>query len=112
MQVGQGAVQCGLLLNWLQHVVDFFGDPLRRLLCLAVDEAPLLAGEPDGPPPAPEASAAHKLVIQFLLMDHLLPDPLQEEVLLPPPHPIHSRGLHQGARDATRHDTTHATRMN
>ncbi|ELR21354.1 zinc finger in N-recognin protein [Acanthamoeba castellanii str. Neff] len=80
MQVGQGAVQCGLLLNWLQHVVDFFGDPLRRLLCLAVDEAPLLAGEPDGPPPAPEASAAHKLVIQFLLMDHLLPDPLQEEV--------------------------------
>jgi hypothetical protein len=76
-------VQCGLLLNWLHHVVEFFGDPLRRLLCLAVDEAPLLTGGVDCPSPAPEASVAHKLVIQLLLMDHLLPDPLQQEVSCP-----------------------------
>jgi len=52
---------------------------MKRLLCLAVDNLPIMTTDDATCTPAPEASAADKLIIQLLLMDHLVPSPLQDQ---------------------------------
>lgn len=77
-QVGEKMTQCDQLIGWLQYSVEFFGDPIRRLLCLALSDLPPLSPG-DGSSSVDETGGTDKLIVQILLMDHLMPDPLQEQ---------------------------------